>query len=393
MGAPTEAQRPAQGLEGLDRTPLVDHHVHSVVRDVEDRAGFERFLTEASVPAASGCSYFDSFLGAALLHTCAPLLGLPETATADQYLERRLEVGGEEANRVILRAARLDGLLVDHGFCADDLVEPSELAELAAAPVRDIVRLEHLAEQLAGEGVEAAKFPDTFAERLASALSGPSGAVGCKSVLAYRYGLDIDPDEPSPDEVRQAVAEWLSQAGRTGSARVAHPVVLRHLVWAGIRAGVPLQFHIGYGDNDLELHRANPSLLTGLIRLAEPFGTPIMLLHCYPYHREAAYLASVYPHVYFDIGLAVTYAGYRAADVLAEALETAHFHKMLYSSDAFGLAELHYLGALHFRQALGQVLEPLASRHGRSGEELARIAELIGAGNARRLYGLQGGDA
>ena len=34
--------------------------------------------------------------------------------------------------------------------------------------------------------------------------------------------------------------------------------------------------------------------------------------------------------------------------MLAEALELTPFHKMLYSSDAFGLPELHYLGAAAF---------------------------------------------
>ncbi len=114
-----------------------------------------------------------------------------------------------------------------------------------------------------------------------------------------------------------------------------------------------------------------------------------MLLHCYPFHRQAAYLAGVFPHVYFDVGLAVNYVGYRAATVFAEALESAPFHKMLYSSDAFGLAELHYMGAVSFRASLTEALEPLASREERDAEELNRAAYLIGAGNARRVYRLQ----
>jgi len=376
-------------------TPLVDHHVHSVVVDVADRTAFERLITEGGAPPAPGRTHFDSFLGAALLRVCAPVLGLSASATPEEYLERRFELGGAEANRLLLRAARVETLLVDHGFRSDDLVTPGELAELADTPVREIVRLEHLAEQVAADGVTAEKFADVFGERLTAELARPAGspaprAVGTKSVLAYRYGLDVDPAEPSPAEVREAVGEWLFEAGRTKSLRVAHPTVLRHLVWAGIRAGAPLQFHVGYGDTDLELHRANPSLLTRLIRLADPLGTPIMLLHCYPYHREAAYLAAVYPNVYFDVGFVITYAGHRATGVLAEALEASYFHKMLYSSDAFGLAELHLLGAEHFRAGLDSVLEPLVSLEQRSEAELVRVAELMGAGNARRLYGLGG---
>jgi hypothetical protein len=371
--------------------PLVDHHVHSVVRDVADRIAFERFLTESGRSAAPGCSYFDSFFGAALLRTCAPVLDLSPTATADDYVARRKELGGEEANRRLLRRAGVAELLVDHGYRGDDLVDLPDLAELAATRVRRIVRLEQLAEGVAAEGGGPSRFAEKLAERLAASLSGPDPAVGSKSVLAYRHGLDIDPAEPSPGEVREAAAEWITGAAGSGQWRVSHPVLLRHLIWIGLRAGVPLQLHTGYGDAELELHRSNPALLTGLIRRAAPLGTPIMLLHCYPYHREAAYLAGVYPHVYFDIGLAINYVGHRAAAVLAEAVESVPFHKMLYSSDAFGLAELHLLGAVTFREALASVLEPLLTREARSKDEVAATAAMIGAGTARRVYKLAEG--
>ncbi len=371
----------------VDAVPLVDHHVHSVVADVGDREAFERYMSESGEPAAPGCSYFDSFLGAALLRSCAPVLGLPPNSSPDEYLARRQELGGSESNRRLLRAAPVGELLVDHGYCGGDLVELPELAELAATPVRRIARLEQLAESVVAGGAEPSRFADAFAERLAAELSGPDAAVGCKSILAYRHGFDIDPAEPAPGEVRDAARDWM--AGDSSSrSRLSHPVLLRHLIWTALRSGVPLQFHTGYGDADLELHRSDPSLLTGLIRQAAPLGTPIMLLHCYPYHRQAAYLAGVYQHVYLDIGLAVNYVGYRATAVLAEAVESVPFHKLLYSSDAFGLSELHLLGALAFRQALAEVLEPLSAREGRSEAEVERAAEMIAAGNARRVYKL-----
>jgi len=155
-------------------------------------------------------------------------------------------------------------------------------------------------------GAAAPRFADAFAERLAAELSGPEAAVGCKSILAYRHGFDIDPEEPG----RRG-----AEAARSGSEAAAPPqrrcptrcCCVTSSGWdCGLAyAAVP---H-GYGDADLDLHRSDPALLTGLIRRAAPLGTPIMLLHCYPYHRQAAYLAGVYPHVYFDIGLAVNYVG------------------------------------------------------------------------------------
>jgi hypothetical protein len=361
--------------------PLVDHHAHSVAREIPDRRSFERYLTESAHPAPAGCSWFDSFLGSALLRTCAPVLDLPADARPDEYLARRAELGASEACRRLLRAAGTEALLVDEGYRPQELVPLGELEELAGSPVWRIVRLEHLAERLAAERVPAERFAEVFAERLAAALAGPPPAVACKTVLAYRHGLDVEPSPPGPAEVRVAAAAWLEAARRSGDARLDDPVLLRHLVWEGVRAGRPLQFHTGYGDADLELHRSDPALLTRLVRVAEPAGTPIVLLHCYPYHRQAAHLAGVYPNVSFDVGLALNFVGHRAPAVLSEALETAPFHKLLYSSDAFGLPELHHLAAVQFRAALGEVLAPL-------GEDAGRVAAMIGAGNARRLYGL-----
>jgi predicted TIM-barrel fold metal-dependent hydrolase len=390
-GSPADlpaARASEAGRGAADAVALVDHHVHSVVSDVSSRRALERYLTESSAPAPEGCSYFDSFLGAALLRTCGPVLDLPGSVTADDYLARRRELGGSEANRRLLRAANVAELLVDHGFCGGDLLELPELRELAATRVRRIVRLEQVAEAVVADGIGAARFAEAFGERLATELSGPDAAVGCKSVLAYRHGLDVNPAEPSPAEVREAAVEWIGADGGSPGTRLSHPVLLRHLVWAALRSAVPLQFHTGYGDSDLDLHRSDPALLTGLIRQAEPLGTPIMLLHCYPYHRQAAYLAGVYPNVYFDVGLAINYVGCRAPAVLAEAVESAPFHKLLYSSDAFGLAELHLMAAVIFREALAEALDPLHSREMRSEGEVARVAGLIGGGNARRVYKL-----
>jgi predicted TIM-barrel fold metal-dependent hydrolase len=151
---------------------------------------------------------------------------------------------------------------------------------------------------------------------------------------------------------------------------------------------MPVQFHVGYGDRDADLHRGNPLLLTGLLRAIEPSGTPVMLLHNYPYHREAGYLAQVFPNVYVDVGLATHNLGHRAAALIAETLELTPFAKFLYSSDAFGLPELYYLGAVLFRRGLSGFLQAgLDDGAWRSGDA-ERVAHQAAYGNARRVYGL-----
>jgi predicted TIM-barrel fold metal-dependent hydrolase len=115
-----------------------------------------------------------------------------------------------------------------------------------------------------------------------------------------------------------------------------------------------------------------------------------MLLHNYPYHREAGYLAQVFPHVYADLGLATHNLGSRAPQVLAEALELVPLRKFLFSSDAYGLPELYYLGTVLFRIALSRFLAARLDDDDIGYDDAARITRLIGAENARRAYRLRG---
>ncbi|GAA3149218.1 hypothetical protein GCM10017687_78310 [Streptomyces echinatus] len=114
----------------------------------------------------------------------------------------------------------------------------------------------------------------------------------------------------------------------------------------------------------------------------------MLLLHCWPYHRQAAYLATVFEQVYLDVGLALHYTGpARCRAVLEEALEITPFRKLLYSSDAYGVAEFHHLGALCFRQGLADLLQDRVDADELSLADALRIAAWTGRDNARRVYG------
>jgi predicted TIM-barrel fold metal-dependent hydrolase len=353
---------------------LIDHHCHGAVTGPLDRAAFEALATESDRPAPPGCSGFDSQLGFAIRRRCAPVLGLEAHCDPDDYLARRRELGAEEVNRRLLHAAEVDAFLVDSGYRAGELLDGPAMAAAAGAEVREIVRLEAVAEAL--DGTTAAGFAGAFADALRERAA---TAAGLKSIIAYRAGLDFDPAPPTRREVTEAAGHRLRRA----DARITDPVLLRHLIWAGLETGLPLQFHVGLGDPDLDLRRCDPLLMTDFLRATRDRpGVRIMLLHCYPFQRNAGYLAHAFPHVYLDVGLAVNHVGARSPAVVAESLELAPFHKVLYSSDAFGLAELHYLGALLLRRSFEAVTGDW------SAADAARVGELVGSGNARRVYRL-----
>ena len=155
-----------------------------------------------------------------------------------------------------------------------------------------------------------------------------------------------------------------------------------------IRPDRDLQVHTGFGDRDLALREADPLLLQPFLAAAEPTGVPVVLLHCYPYHRQAGWLALTHPNVYVDVGLTMAHLGLRAGPVLAEFTELVPFGKLLFSTDAYGLPELYLVGAAQFRLALRRLLDGWIGDGAVATEDAERIAGQICAGNARRVYRL-----
>jgi uncharacterized protein len=396
-------------LPRVETLRLVDHHCHGVVRRELDRHAFEAMLTEAEAPSPLGGSLFDSQIGLAVRRWCPPVLDLEAHASADEYLARRAELGPDEVNRRFLQAAGADVLCLDTGFDPGSILSPAEMAKVSGARTHEIVRLEQVAEEVAMAVPDAAGFADAFRMRLRERAS---DAVGLKSIAAYRTGLALPAERPDDAEVTAAAGRWLATIDRTtdrttdrtidrtagtavdatiGTAtrpRLADVTLQAFLVWCGVDLGLPIQFHVGYGDADVDLHRCDPLLLTGLLRAIEPAGTPIMLLHNYPFHWQAGYLAQVFPNVFIDVGLAVHNLGHRAPALIAETLELVPFGKFLFSSDAFGLAELYHLGSLLFRRGLSDFLRSGLSDGAWTEDDADRIARLAGGENARRVYRL-----
>ncbi|MFD5738787.1 amidohydrolase family protein [Streptomyces massasporeus] len=367
--------------EALDSVRLVDHHCHGTVTADLGRDAFESLLTEGE--AWPGISPFDSPVGVAVRRHCAPLLGLPRHAPAGEYLARRSELGRREVQRRFLRAAGTDVFCVDTGYAPDPLTTPREIAEAAGGTSYEVVRLEGVAESVQAAGVEPDAYADAFHAAVLEAVRRP-GVVAVKSVAAYRTGFDLDPARPTEAEVTEAARRWLA-----GGGRLDDPVLVRHLLWTAVDLGLPLQLHTGFGDNDIRLHRVDPTHLTDWLHLTA--GTiPVLLLHCWPYQRQAAYLAAVFEQVYLDVGLTLHHVGpARAGAVLAEALEITPFRKLLYSSDAYGVAEFYHLGALAFRHGLAELLQQRVDTDELSLPDALRIARWTGRDNALRVYRLR----
>lgn len=363
--------------EHIEAVTLVDHHVHGCWLTPGDRPRFENALNEANIePLAPFDSAFDTQLGFAVRAHCGPLLGLPRHADAERYWQRRQQIPETELASLFLSAARVSDWLLDTGF-AGGVGDLDDMAALAAGEVAEVVRLESVAEHAAAApGDYVAAFDEILWQRTRD-------AVATKSIIAYRGGFLGDLSDPSTAEVADAAGRWRDEGGK----HLTNRVLLRFGLHRALRLNKPLQMHVGFGDRDCDLNAANPIHLLDLLRTSG--DTPVMLLHCYPYEREAGYLAQAFNNVYLDGGLAVNYLGARSGAFIGRLLEMAPFRKILYSSDGFGPAELHYLGARLWRSGVAAALHGFVEADEWSHSDAVRIVDLIAHGNARRVYHLE----
>lgn len=373
----------------LSQIPLVDNHCHSLFRaPVRDRDHFRLLFAEAGSSAFAPFVPRMAYYGAAIIELAGVLGVEPDEGTV---LDARAARGHEEWIASLLQSANLDALLVDDGYPAQELAYTrQELADLARCAIGHVWRLEVAAQHL----IPQHEHFDDLMTAWRAGLQGlrARGIVSLKSIAAYRTGLDVAP----PDEAgaRAGFAALRREAERGGRVRLADKPLLEYLLHEALAAaseqGVPIQFHTGYGDPDTDLRLGNPLHLRRVYEEPRYQGAPIVLLHeSYPYTREAAYLAAVYPHVYSDLSYAVPNLG--RAELLAmtrAALAVAPYTKLLHSSDGHSIPEHVWLGAARGREIVGAVAEEMVANRELTPGAAEDAASSILRDNARRLYRL-----
>lgn len=370
-------------------TPLLDHHAHGVTSSNLDFNQFQAAFSESRLPPPDGTSEFHKPLGLMIRRFCAPILDLHAFVSGEEYVARRLELGAVEVNTRFMRAGGFERLLIDTGYKTDTLLNVEQMAGLAEVPTNEVVRIEAVAEDVVRCGVDAARFANTLRERL---LERSRDAIALKTIVAYRTTFKLDQTAPKEHEIVKAAGCWLAEIDRTGTVRLSDPIIERATLWAAgeicRQRRFPLQVHSGLGI-DANVSARDPLHFTDFIRYMQDWSVPIMLLHNYPFIREAGWLSNVYQNVYVDTGVVQNYSGPSSARIIRESLETASFSKILFSSDAVMVSELYYLGALLFRRAMRKVLDEWLQDGVIATKDADEIIESIACRNARNIYNLR----
>jgi predicted TIM-barrel fold metal-dependent hydrolase len=369
----------------LSDLPIVDDHGHPFLTDpwTVSHETFLQIFTEGRPGSMLGHLVHGGYYQRALHGMAGEFRTQADLST---LLEARRRLGPASV-RDMIAARRIETLLIDTGY-PPTAMSLETMRTLVPCDIREIVRIETLAQGL----LASAGSYESFVEAYRAALSAAAGrAVSLKSVIAYRSGLAVR--AWSEADARASHRQVAERVAAGGSPRLTEKPLLDTLfliaLEVAIEAGRPMQVHAGWGDTDVDLPQANPVLLRPIVEDPRWADARIVVLHqAYPYFREAAFMAAVWPQVFLDLSLAIPYLGPGAVFPLVEILSLAPHSKLLYGSDVQGLPELFALSADWGRAALGEALEWIDSRGGLPGGDARAVARRILSDNARDLYRL-----
>lgn len=373
----------------LSAIPVVDNHCHPILlNQTMDTLRFRRFFTESSDPTLAEQHMENTVYYLWMLRQMASFYGCANTEEA--ILATRNKLDSVSLTERLFRAANIDTLVLDLGYPQpEDCISPEQMGQAGHCRAIKLLRLEVLMQQLV---VDYSDFDDLVA-RFEMELSDlrTRGYSGLKSIVAYRGGLQVL--ERSKDEA-VASFEEARLAIRNGKLRISQKPLIDYLLYIAFRhataQGLPIQFHTGYGDNDTDMRLGNPLHLRDVLERGDLRAMKVVLLHeSYPYTQFGAYLAAVYPHVYFDLSYAIPYVD--RLDMLAftrQALSVAPASKLMYSSDGTNLPEMHWASAIRGRSVIGQVLNEMIEADEIDEQQGYHLGQLILRDTAYTVYEL-----
>lgn len=371
--------------KAIEEVELVDGHAHNIVA-LDSTFPFIRGFSEAEGDALSYAPHSFSFKRN--LRHIAELYG--SELSLHGVEEYRKLSGLQSISSTCFEAARISAILIDDGIEFDKMHD-IEWHKNVAPVVGRILRIERLAEKILDEELPdgGAWTLDTFTETYLGKLKSVANQIfGLKSIAAYRSGLEINTNVTRKD-AEEGLSEILSVGKPT---RIRNKSFIDYVFTRALEVALcfdlPMQIHTGFGDKDLDMRLSNPLHLRTLLEDKRFSKCRIVLLHAsYPFSKEASYLASVYPQVYLDFGLAVPKLSVHGMiSSVKELLELAPIKKVMFSTDGYAFPETFYLGAKQAREVVFSVLRDACIDGDLTIPEAIEATKDIFAQNAIQFY-------
>jgi predicted TIM-barrel fold metal-dependent hydrolase len=382
-------------FDQLNALPVFDHHCHNwrIMDKPFDTDGYRMMFTEA-VDSRAATGIPDTIYYRWTIRELAARFDCEPSEAA--VLDARATLGHDAVAGLLMAEANVSEAILDFGYAgrgANNYDVAAMSPRLGGATTWGALRLETVLQDLIARHDTAEAVEEEFRRRLDAKALRAERIVSLKSIVAYRTGLDLVPTPRA--EAYSSFTALKTEANTHGSVRVNDKCFLDYflgiaLAWANEEA-FPIQFHTGFGDPSVFLRTGNPIMLRSAFENPAYANVPFVLLHAgWPYVRESSYLASVYPNVFIDAGLAIPFAATEYPVIWQQLLSVAPASKVLWSSDGFILPEHCWFAAVQGRKALGVALAALVELNAISEDEFLPIASAILRDNASRLYRVRG---
>jgi len=372
----------------ISKQIFIDHHAHLLRTDLLqlDALGLRQAFSESRSISLlqdhlpSSVTYIDFIdkLGTFL-----------DVKGEDTIIKLRERMHASDYINMLFDDASIGAVIIDDGFAPTNHMSFGKFKSMCERPVFHCRRIEQAIE-------EAIKQADTFqqVEKLFPKILFESkfSIVSLKTIAAYRGGLDLELIERKDASKNFATVKEqckTEQKFRISRGPLYHYLLSESFKLAG-QVDVPVQVHSGFGDQDQDLRLANPSCLREVLESRQFDKTKFVLLHCYPFVTDAAYLSSIYSNVSMDISLIPFIASPAVSRSFEDALATAPASKILASTDGHSVPETYWYAAHSIRRGLTSALQSLIDRDFLTSEQSEEIASLVLHGNAKSLYKLEG---
>jgi hypothetical protein len=374
----------------LNATALIDNHCHPVLREQQMQPlEFRSYFSEATHPDFAQRHISESVYYLWLLRQLADFYHCQPIE--DEIIAVRNSMDAIDMLTRLLQDAGIETLILDIGHPDPALcLSPQEVAALGVCQCVKMLRLETLMQQLVCEYDDFAAVEYHFMQALTDIRG--HGYCALKSIVAYRTGLDIQ--RWSKDEAVRSFHEARAAFSAQGTLRLAHKPLIDYLLHCALQSAceqqIPVQFHTGYGDHDTDLRQGNPLHLRTIFEDVAYQTLQSVLLHeSYPYTRQGAYLAALYPQVYFDLSYMIPFVDRN--EMLAftrQALSIAPASKLMYSSDGIHVPEMYWASARRVRSVVAQVFQEFVQADELDVEHAMRLSQLVLHDTAAELYRL-----
>jgi len=378
--------------------PLIDNQGHGLLADFR-QAGEVDFVSAFSVSSFASLMTADIQSSMSFLEMKKRLFDLSSATSLAEYLSLRKSNTSYARHlcKDLFARAGFERVLLDdgidhgndhgieHGIEHGNMLPLDEFESVSGIKVSRVVRIEPVIEKLLIEYTTAADVEHYLEKRLLPPRE--RSIVAFKTICCYRGGLtlhEIDPDDAASNflDCRRNVLS----SGKIKKSSYYHYLLLKVFDIA-VKKDLPVQVHCGLGHDDADLSLCNPELLHRLLRKQRFSNLKLVLLHCYPFQKEAAILASLYPGVHFDLSLASFLLSDQSA-LYRGVLASAPYTKILAGTYGHSHPETYFQGAMALRQGLSKSLLTFEQQGSISREEAGEIESAILQGNARRLYKL-----